>query len=385
MTLSTPLIKKIPAFDPSKNYSVEFSYEGNQAVKNRAIIIDNETYQTVYDNEQERMRLDHVIVANTLEAGKTYQIRIKVYDNYGNESDFSSPVLFYCYTTPSFSFTNITDGMIYRTSVLPVTLNYSQSEGEAFNECQINLYTYDYVLSSSSAVLYDVSSLSHTFYGLQNESVYYIRATGRTTHDMPLDTGYIKVNIQYMMKYSNVIFRVLNLPEIGSISMSSNIIDIDYKLENEDYILKNGELVIYDNSLTYYDGFSASSEYSVYCKARKLIPNSRFIELKTPDASKSVWLEINKIGALYYCVLNAPYALGIYNIYKELPKAALVDEEGNLLVDTTDHVLTLVNLDYVDGYTTVFEIKFKNGFFGLQVYYEEDEIVEEIVGTEEGG
>lgn len=385
MTLSTPLIKKIPAFDPSQNYSVEFSYEGNQAVKNRAIIIDNETYQTVYDNEQERMRLDHVIVANTLEAGKTYQIRIKVYDNYGNESDFSSPVLFYCYTTPSFSFTNITDDMIYRTSVLPVTLNYSQSEGETFNECQINLYTYDYVLSSSSAVLYDVSSLSHTFYGLQNESVYYIRATGRTTHDMPLDTGYIKVNIQYMMKYSNVIFRVLNLPEIGSISMSSNIIDIDYKLENEDYILKNGELVIYDNSLTYYDGFSAPSEYSVYCKARKLIPNSRFIELKTPDASKSVWLEINKIGALYYCVLNAPYALGIYNIYKELPKAALVDEEGNLLVDTTDHVLTLVNLDYVDGYTTVFEIKFKNGYFGLQVYYEEDEIVEEIVGTEEGG
>lgn len=385
MTLSTPLIKKIPAFDPSQNYSVEFSYEGNQAVKNRAIIIDNETYQTVYDNEQERMRLDHVIVANTLEAGKTYQIRIKVYDNYGNESDFSSPVLFYCYTTPSFSFTNITDDMIYRTSVLPVTLNYSQSEGEAFNECQINLYTYDYVLSSSSAVLYDVSSLSHTFYGLQNESVYYIRATGRTTHDMPLDTGYIKVNIQYMMKYSNVIFRVLNLPEIGSISMSSNIIDIDYKLENEDYILKNGELVIYDNSLTYYDGFSAPSEYSVYCKARKLIPNSRFIELKTPGASKSVWLEINKIGALYYCILNAPYALGIYNIYKELPKAALVDEKGNLLVDTTDHVLTLVNLDYVDGYTTVFEIKFKNGYFGLQVYYEEDEIVEEIVGTGEGG
>lgn len=384
MTLNTPLIKKIPAFDPSLNYSVEFSYEGNQAVKNRAIIIDNETYQTVYDNEQERMRLDHVIVANTLEPGKTYQIRIKVYDNFGNESDFSSPVLFYCYTIPSFSFTDITDDMIHRTSVLPVTLNYSQPEGETFNECQISLYTYDYVLSSTSSVLYDTSNLSHTFYGLQNESVYYVRATGRTTHDMPLDTGYIKVNIQYVMKYSNVIFRVLNLPEIGSISMSSNIIDIEYKLENENYTLKDGELAIYDNSLTYYNGFSAPSEYTVYCKARKLVPNSHFLELRTPDGKKNVWLEINKIGTTYYCVLNAPYSIGTYNIFKELPKAVLVDEEGNLLVDTTEHVLTLVNLDYVDGYTTVFEVKFKNGLFGLQVYYEEDDTIEEDV-SEEGG
>ena len=63
--LNTPIVRKIPAFDPHESYSVVFQYEGNQAVKNRAVIIDNETYQTVYDHEQERMRLDHVIVANT--------------------------------------------------------------------------------------------------------------------------------------------------------------------------------------------------------------------------------------------------------------------------------------------------------------------------------
>ena len=56
-----------------------------------------------------------------------------------------------------------------------------------------------------------------------------------------------------------------------------------------------------------------------------------------------------------------------------------------ILVDNTDHALMLVNLDYVDGYTTVFEVKFKNGYFGLQVYYEKDGTVEEVVGAEEGG
>ena len=378
--LSTPTIKKIPAFDPSENYSVTFQYEGNQAVKNRAVIIDNETYQTVYDNEQERMRLDHVIVANTLTPGKAYQIRIKVYDGFGDESDFSSPVLFYCYTKPTFRFSNLTDDMIYRTAVLDVNLTYSQPEGETFRECQINLYTHDYVLSTSSGLLYDASNLTHTFYGLQNESVYYFRAIGKTTHDMDLDTGYIKVNIQYVMKYSNVILRTMNLPEIGSISISSNIIDIGYEFKNDNWYIKDGELVIYDNSLTYDSGFSAPSEYTVFCKARKLTPNVPFLTLSTPDGEKSVWLEIQQIGTLYYCVLYAHYGLGTYNIYKELPKAVIVNDAGEILTDTSDRALMLVNLSYTDGYTTVFDVRYRNGLFGLQVYYEDDSTVEEVVG-----
>lgn len=377
--LNTPIVRKIPAFDPRESYSVVFQYEGSQAVKNRAVIIDNETYQTVYDHEQERMRLDHVIVANTLSPGKAYQIKIKVYDDYGNESDFSSPVLFYCFTKPTFKFSNLTNDMIHRTAVLPVKLSYSQSEGETFRECQISLYTYDYVLSTSSNILYDVSNLNHTFYGLKNESVYYLRATGKTTHDMDIDTGYLKVNIQYIMKYSNVILRVKNLPEIGSISLSSNIIDIGYEFENDNWYIKDGELVIYDNSLTYLSGFSAPSEYTVFCKARKIIPNVPFLTLKTPDGKKSVWLEIQKIGTLYYCVLNAPYGLGTYNIYKELPKAVLVNDAGEILTDTTNRAFMIVNLDYTDGYTTVFEVRFRKGLFGLQVYYEEDSTVEEVV------
>lgn len=377
--LNTPIVRKIPAFDPHESYSVVFQYEGNQAVKNRAVIIDNETYQTVYDHEQERMRLDHVIVANTLSPGKAYQIKIKVYDDYGNESDFSSPVLFYCFTKPTFKFSNLTNDMIHRTAVLPVKLSYSQSEGETFRECQISLYTYDYVLSTSSNILYDVSNLNHTFYGLKNESVYYLRATGKTTHDMDIDTGYLKVNIQYIMKYSNVILRVKNLPEVGSISLSSNIIDIGYEFENDNWYIKDGELVIYDNSLTYLSGFSAPSEYTVFCKARKIIPNVPFLTLKTPDRKKSVWLEIQKIGTLYYCVLNAPYGLGTYNIYKELPKAVLVNDAGEILTDTTNRAFMIVNLDYTDGYTTVFEVRFRKGLFGLQVYYEEDSTVEEVV------
>ena len=57
-TLNTPLIQPIYAFDPQYNYSVSFTYTGNQTVRNRAVVLDNDTYQTVYDSEQDRMRLD---------------------------------------------------------------------------------------------------------------------------------------------------------------------------------------------------------------------------------------------------------------------------------------------------------------------------------------
>lgn len=77
-TLNTPLIHPIYAFDPQYNYSVSFTYTGNQTVRNRAVVLDNDTYQTVYDSEQDRMRLDHVFPGGTFVPGKTYQVRIQV-------------------------------------------------------------------------------------------------------------------------------------------------------------------------------------------------------------------------------------------------------------------------------------------------------------------
>lgn len=97
--LNTPMIHPINAFDPRYHHSVPFTYTGNQTVRNRAVVLDNETYQTIYDAEQDRMRLDHVFPADTFTPGKSYQIQIQVFDAYGNASALSAPVLFYCYTT----------------------------------------------------------------------------------------------------------------------------------------------------------------------------------------------------------------------------------------------------------------------------------------------
>lgn len=101
-TLHTPDIHPVETFDPINNHTVEFSYTGSQIVRNRAIVLDNETYQTVYDSVQDRMRPDHVFPGGTFSPGKSYQIRIKVFDAYGNESPFQS--LYFSAATPPRNF-----------------------------------------------------------------------------------------------------------------------------------------------------------------------------------------------------------------------------------------------------------------------------------------
>ena len=115
-TLHTPDIHPVETFDPINNHTVEFSYTGSQIVRNRAIVLDNETYQAVYDSVQDRMRPDHVFPGATFSPGKSYQIRIKVFDAYGNESPFSEPVLFCCYSTPEFRFDALDKDTILHTA-----------------------------------------------------------------------------------------------------------------------------------------------------------------------------------------------------------------------------------------------------------------------------
>ena len=92
MTLNTPSIYAVDAFDPSYSHTFNFSYSGTQTTSNRAIIIDSETQEEVYNVKQDGLKLNHVLPANTLTAGKSYIIQIQVYDANDNYSNLSSGV-----------------------------------------------------------------------------------------------------------------------------------------------------------------------------------------------------------------------------------------------------------------------------------------------------
>lgn len=365
--LQTPSINSITPFDPLYEYTVDFIYNDNQSLKNRAVIIDNSTSEIVYDETETTMRLQHVIPANTLIAGKQYLIQIQVFDADGNSSNLSSSVLFYCLSTPTFSFSNISEGETYKSASIILNLNYSQSENEPIKSYQFFKYSYDKTLLESSSVFYSSSDMSYSFYGLENNVSYYFRAIGETSHGIALDTGYIKVNVSFNTIPANILLDAENHYKDGYISLKLNIKDIGYKLDNDDYELKDGLLILKNNSLTYNEGFTVTDDFSLFVEAKEL-PVSTF--LTTNDNMFS--LSIVEVCGVYYCKLEVKNSSFVQ--YEPLPKAKLVDENGRYLVTDKNQMIEIVDNTYVADVLVVFEVKRINGYYGLKVYYKSEQL-----------
>ncbi|WP_373845632.1 hypothetical protein, partial [Clostridium sp.] len=81
------------------------------------------------------------LAANTsgLVNGTQYRATIAVLDKDNTESAPSSPVLFYCYTNPTFLL-NISENQIINNSMFVSEITYNQIEDEPLKEFEINLF-----------------------------------------------------------------------------------------------------------------------------------------------------------------------------------------------------------------------------------------------------
>lgn len=310
--LQTPSIVAIAPFDPSNSYSIEFVYNDNQAVKNRVIIVDNGTGMIIYDNTQSTMRLSHVIPANTLTPGKQYLVHLQVFDVDGNYSYFSDSIMFYCYSTPIFMFNGLTDGMTHKNATITLNLNYVQFENETLKSFQFFKYSSDKTLISSSDIEYSSTIGSHTFYGLNNNTLYYFRAIGETAHGIKLDTGYVGVNTNFELIPANILFELENNYKEGYINIVSNVNNVDYETENDNYTFEDGMLILNDCYVNYNDGLMISGDFSLFIEAKRL-PIGTF--LQTDDGN--IALSIIEVADKYYCELSVKDSN--YRLYSSLP------------------------------------------------------------------
>lgn len=365
--LQTPSINLIKPFDPRNEFIVNFVYSDNQIIKNRAIITDNSTSKVVYDNTILSMRLQHIIPANTLLSGHQYLIQIQVFDSDGNSSNLSQPLLFYCYLTPSFNFSNITEDMTYKNASINLVLNYSQSDNEPIKNYRFFKYSYNKTIVENSPMLYTNSNMTYSFYGLENNTYYYFRAIGETLHGIQLDTGYIKVNVSFNTIPANILFQVDNDYSNGYVSLKLNIKNIGYELENDNYELKDGLLILKNNSLTYNDGFSVDGDFSLFVEAKEL-PLKRF--LTTNDEAFS--LSIIDVCGTYYCKLSVKDSS--FCQYVSMPKAKLLTDDNKMLVTDNDKFIEIVDTSTGSETLVVFEVKRINGYYSLQAYFKSEEL-----------
>jgi hypothetical protein len=184
-----------PAFDATEPQVFTFSSTGSQAFKNRLTVRDNLTNAVVYNDIIETFQLRHELPANKLTNGVLYNAVITTFDINNVESAPSNTIIFYCYSTPSFMFSNLTENQIIQNSSYEVNLTYSQPQGEILNSWQVLLYDEHKQLLNTSGLRYKTDILSYVVSGLEDNDSYYIRATGETLNRMEICSQWLNWRI----------------------------------------------------------------------------------------------------------------------------------------------------------------------------------------------
>lgn len=358
--LQKPSINRIIPPDPNSSFSIEFQYSGEQFRAHRAIIIDADTYTTVYDKRQIGTSRNHIVPEKTLTAGKRYVTQVQVFDSenesQGNSSPLSDQMPFYCFTTPVFKFSNIKNGEVVKSASISPSLSYSQAENETIRDYQIALYDQFQILVASH-VYYGEIEGSCTFYSLENNKMYYVRATGETTNGIPLDTDYIQINVSYSQMPATSVFTLENVYDGGYINIQTSIKDIKFEAVN--CTLENGILTIENGSLIYSKGISIKENGYIGIGVQSL-PTGEFIKCKSSkDDMFTITLE--KICGTYYFWLKSDN----YNIFAPLNSEYI---KQNKTYKGSGGTVTLYDLA-PDGYQLYLEIIRKNLIYDLRVNY----------------
>lgn len=117
-------------------------------------------------------------------------------------SEYSDRILFYCHSKPTFTFHDLsTTGenvISYPSYSFDVDYNYKSTEGEVINRYEYYLYDKNKSLIDESSCYYYRDSLkSFQLNGLENHTIYYVRAKGESVGGYNLDTGFVKFTTDY--------------------------------------------------------------------------------------------------------------------------------------------------------------------------------------------
>lgn len=314
-----PLLYKLNAFDARYEKTITYAYSGNQQFKNICTVRNNQNNTITYQSAIDTLQLKHTIPANRLTNGVLYNISIQIIDSQGNVSEESTPVLCYCFTTPTFELLNLLEDQIVQNASYPVTLLYNQPENEELQYYQLFLYNTNKNQIWSSGVKYD-TKLSATIPDLEDNGVYYVRATGRTINDMEVKTEYIRFSVNYIMPSVYALVSLENIKNEGSIKIQSNILSLECKYLGDEPLYINSDsvdLTNSNNSVYLDEGFSLNKDFTINLVGKDFKTLDTILELtngiKTIKLKKKFG-KFNSNDYIIYYELTVPSGFSYYVI-----------------------------------------------------------------------
>lgn len=227
-----PIAQTKAAFDATKPESFSFtSSGGNQVVKNKITIRLNSDNTVVYTNTEESFAFSQIVPMNKLQNGKYYNYFFNTFDIGGEMSPDSNVVPFYCYTTPTLRFTNVSNGSTIESSNYNFIVEYNQIEGELIDNMKIILYDINGSVLFDSGVMYTntppPSLFSFSFNGMNNNTSYRVKAEGVTVNGTKIESQMITFEVRFENPSVYTKIDLENKCDEGYVQFRSNLVFID--------------------------------------------------------------------------------------------------------------------------------------------------------------
>lgn len=338
MALTTPILFSQVAFDAAISQVFSFNViGGDQVAQNRLVITNQSTNTVVYNQVQQTYSFQHNLPADVLTNGVYYSAYIITYNSNGDASPQSNSIQFYCYSTPSFVFTNLPSGNIISNSSFNFEVTYNQNEGELLDTYSFTLYDARQIQIATSGVKYVGSSvapptvISYTFSGFGDKTNYYIKANGQTAQGTIIETPLISIDVVYTKPNIFSIIELNNNCNGGYISVKSNLIEIKSSSSPSPPVYVDNNTAVDARSQGRYiewsSGFSLDDDFTVSLWGKNFNKNSDIIKMSADNGNNIVVrYRTNEDGTVYADATVTNGAV-IYYIYSDSIAAPINDQK----------------------------------------------------------
>lgn len=312
--MSKPIINRIKPIDALYDSKVYLSYIGDMPYGNRIIIYDAAALTTVYDSTFNGLSLEHTIPSNTLINGKKYAIQGQVFDSQGNASALSDKQYFWCLKTPDFYFSNLNDGDVINKASVFATLVYKQADWEELAEYRFYLYDETKKLLSESEPFYTTDHMNYAYRGLDDDKFYYIRAIGATVNGLQMDTGCIKIFVNYENPEDYKLIYAACNEENGIVTYQTNFVVINPSDTATQYEYENGFINLTDNTLVYDKNFIINGDFTMSIRGKDMYRNATILKCSNDHCGFTLSSYLYDNGQMRY-KLSVPNGLCNYILY----------------------------------------------------------------------
>lgn len=319
VALVRPSLPSMTIMDAGYDTLITFDvYGGDQYTGYYIEIYNNETNILHYSASKTTYSNQYNIEANVLANGVDYRFRVRTLlgDDYSEYSDF---MLLKCYTKPVCTIDNLNIVDNKRTVSAQNYIfegSYFQAENVAIKSYQYLLYDQDKnLIQEFDKVFTSESELNQKVEGFTPSTEYYIELLCVDQYDLEVTSGLVNFIVEYEAPRITQVVDLENDKETASVKISSSMIQILFKSENETPVYINEQEIDLRENKIYLDeriNLVGNFTLKMYCRAIPSVDigaEDYFLTLTSVDERTTIKLKESE-GRIHVYKIQKPRPSG---------------------------------------------------------------------------